>query len=180
MSGVADLDIMADVWNALDSALANGEALGDFKTRVGQLLESQWGGEIPNRLDTIFRTNVQSAYSAGRYAFNNRPDVKSTHPYSRFVANLDERTTTLCRHLHGTVLPSDHPFWASHQPPLHFQCRSDVVAISEEDAQGFGISEKPPEAEPDEGFGNPTIEWLPDVSTRPPELQSIYFQNPSE
>jgi SPP1 gp7 family putative phage head morphogenesis protein len=179
VSDVADLDVVSDVWRAIESAVANGETLEDFKERVGGLLEEAWGEEDPARLETIFRTNVQSAYSAGRWYQNSRPEVRATHPYSKFVAVLDDRTSHICGPkeeggLHGTVLRADDAFWASHQPPLHHQCRSDIVPLTEEEAKEEGIDEEAPDAEPDDGFGTPAEDFEPDLSSRPPELVNLY------
>jgi SPP1 gp7 family putative phage head morphogenesis protein len=175
VSGVTDLDIVSDVWRAIDEAVSNGETLREFQARIGDDLESQWGKENPSRLETIFRTNVQSAYSYGRYIQNNKPEVKSTHPYSRFSAVLDDRTTDECEAADGTVLPTEDPWWADHQPPLHFNCRSDVSALTEDEAKEEGIDEKPPEgADPMPGFGSPFVDPSVDLSTRPPDLAAIF------
>jgi SPP1 gp7 family putative phage head morphogenesis protein len=174
VSGVAELDLVTDVWRAVESAVTNGETLDDFKARIGEDLEQAWGGEIPGRIETIFRTNVQAAYGAGRYHQNNRPEVRATHPFCRFTAVMDSRTSDICEALDGTVLPSDDDFWATHQPPLHFNCRSDVSAITEEEAREAGVDELPPQTEPDEGFGVPITDWKPDLSSRPVELVTLY------
>lgn len=174
VAGVADLDVIADVWQAIDAAVENGETLEDFRDRVGDLLEEEWGGERPGQLETIFRTNVQSAYAAGRAIENDR--AKDTHPYVLYSVIDDARTSDICEGLIGLVLPQGDPFVASHQPPLHHNCRTDLVAITEEDAREMGIDVPPLEgAEPSEGFGgDPLGEWTPDLSSRPAELASIY------
>lgn len=174
VSGVTELDLVTDVWRAIESAIEKGETLDDFKARIGEDLEQAWGGDIPGRLETIFRTNVQSAYAAGRYYQNNRPEVRATHPYSRFTAVLDGRTSDICEALDGTVLPSDDDFWLNHQPPLHFNCRSDVSAITVEEAKELGVDELPPDTQADDGFGFPIADWKPDLSSRPPELVHLY------
>lgn len=174
VSGVADLDLVTDVWRSIEQAVSHGETLEDFRARVASDLEEAWGGEIPGRIETIFRTNVQSAYAAGRYHQNNRPEVRATHPFCRFTAVMDSRTSDICEALDGTVLPSDDDFWATHQPPLHFNCRSDVSAITVEEAKEAGIDDVPPTTEPDDGFGVPIIDWKPDLSTRPVELVTLY------
>lgn len=175
VSGVAELDVLSTVYDSLERAIRDGTPLEDFRSQVAGLLTSEWGGENPSRIETIFRTNVQSAYSAGRYIQNNRPEVRATHPYSKFSAILDGHETDICHDLDGTVLPSDDPFWASHQPPLHFNCRSDVTAISEADAAELGgPDEEAPETEADDGFGGVLEPYEPDLSTRPPDLVSIY------
>lgn len=174
IAGVTELDVVSSVYEAVGRAIEDGTTLEDFRKAVGDLLETEWGGPNPSRLETIFRTNVQSAYSAGRYIQNNRPEVRATHPYSRFSAILDDRTTDICESLDGTVLPSDDPFWSSHQPPLHFNCRSDITAISPEEAAESGIDTEAPPTAADDGFGDVLEPYEPDLTTRPPDLTSIY------
>jgi SPP1 gp7 family putative phage head morphogenesis protein len=175
VSGVAELDLISTVYESIERAVRDGTTLEDFRKDVGGLLESEWGGANPARLETIFRTNVQASYSAGRYIQNNRPEVRATHPYSKFSAILDGHETDICHDLNGTVLRSDDPFWASHQPPLHFNCRSDVTAISEADAAELGgPDEAAPDTEAAEGFGGVLEPYEPDLSTRPTDLVSIY------
>jgi SPP1 gp7 family putative phage head morphogenesis protein len=173
VANVADLDLVSDVWEAIDAAVRNGETLEDFRERVGQKLADAWGGEDPSHLETIFRTNVHSAYSAGRAYQNSR--VKDTHPYLHYSVVDDDRTSEICEDLIGVTLPQDDPFIATHQPPLHYRCRTDVVAVTEEEAREYGIDEVAPDVEPDEGFGgDPLGEFEPDLSTRPAEVASIY------
>lgn len=174
VSDVTDLDLVSEVWRALDSAIENGTGYQDFRAAIGDKLAEEWGGENLSRLETIFRTNIQSAYSAGRYIQNNKPEVRATHPYSKLLVVEDDRTSEICESLDGTCLPSDDPFWASHQPPLHFNCRSDVVALSEEEAREEGIDVHGPDVEADDGFGNPLEPWEPDLQGRPTELSTAY------
>lgn len=174
VSGVADLDLVTDVWEAIDQAVRDGETLEDFRERVGTKLEDAWGGENPWRLETIFRTNVQTAYSAGRQVQN--AAVRSTHPYIRYDVVDDGRTSDICTPLIDVVVKADSDFAAKHHSPLHFNCRTDEVAITEDEAHELGVTgdEDLPEVTPDEGFGAPLEDWEPDLSTRPAELASIY------
>lgn len=57
----------------------------------------------------------------------------------QFLATLDSRTTLVCARWDGTVWAVDDP--AIQKPPLHFNCRSQLVPIV--DWGGLGI--KPPE-----------------------------------
>jgi SPP1 gp7 family putative phage head morphogenesis protein len=180
VSGVADLDVMGQVWEAVSSAVENGDTFEEFYANVSESLSSSWGGEIPGRIETIFRTNVQSAYSAGRWQHNSSDEVRATHPFLRFVAILDGRTTDICEELHGTTLPADDDFWTDHQPPLHHNCRSDVQALTEDEAAELGLTEEAPAVDADEGFGNTSEEFEPDLDSRDPELASIYELKQSE
>lgn len=177
VAGVAQLDLVEDVWSALDRAIANGETLEDFQARVGDRLASAWGSEQPWRLETIYRTVTASAYNAGRYAQMTEPAVKQARPFWRFSDIQDARESDICREAGGTVLPADHSWWNSHYPPLHHQCRSHVVTLSSDEAQDEGVAAHPPAGHSAEGFGAapvsaPNLE--PDLDEYPPELAKAY------
>lgn len=170
VSGVADLDIVTDVWEAIDAAVRNGETLEDFKARVEESLTSAWGGEEPSHLETVFRTNIQTAYSAGRQVQNER--VRETHPFYRYDVVDDERVSDICEGLIGVVIPADQ---ATLFPPLHPNCRTDMVAITAEEAGEAGVDDVGElDVEPEDGFGDPLAAFEPDLSTRPAELVHIY------
>lgn len=62
VAGVAQLDVVTDVWKSIDRALRDGTPLEEWKTEIGPKLEAAWAGSAANppwRLETIFRTNVQ-------------------------------------------------------------------------------------------------------------------------
>ena len=59
----------------------------------------------------------------GRVAFFEESGVVSGYQYS---AILDDRTTDICRGLHGkTFRAGDQPI-----PPMHFNCRSMLIPIT--------------------------------------------------
>jgi SPP1 gp7 family putative phage head morphogenesis protein len=171
VAGAAQADLITEVWNAVDSALVEGTTFADFQAEVGDKLASAWGGEDANRLDTVFRTNIQNAYGAGRYYEQHDPDVKAQRTYLQFSATLDHRVTDTCRALHGTIRPIDDPFWMTRQPPLHFRCRSTTISLTEEEARELGVTETPPTANAMAGFGLPPDQfaatWTPDVTKYP-------------
>ncbi|MBA1302747.1 phage head morphogenesis protein, partial [Pseudomonas carnis] len=77
------LDLLSDIRGALETALQSGQTLKQFIAELQPVLESQgwWGKQVivdsqgvgemvqlgsPRRLKTIYQTNLQSAYMAGR------------------------------------------------------------------------------------------------------------------
>lgn len=159
VSGVAQLDIVTDVWEALDRAIENGDDLDDFKDAVEESLLSAWGEDVDNpahRIETIFRTNLQSAYGAGRHKQMTDPDVLEDHPIWQFDAILDGRTTEVCQACDNTKLPADNPWWKTHNPPLHHKCRSGVITMTKEEAGK--LTKKPPSAKPSDGFGEAPLD----------------------
>jgi SPP1 gp7 family putative phage head morphogenesis protein len=177
VAGVAQADLVTDVWEALDRAIADGETLDDFKARVGDMLEEQWGGAAPARVETIFRTNVNAAYNEGRYAVFSAPAVKEARPFFRFDAIDDDRTDEDCAEANGTVLPQDDGFWDAHVPPLHPNCRCTLVALSDEEAADEGVTPDEPDSEAAEGFGGrPSTEgadWEPDTADYPDAIGAV-------
>ncbi len=182
VAGVAQLDIITQVWEAMERALAEGTPLADFKREIGPQLRRAWArnqaepAHVPSRLETIFRTNAQTAYVAGRITQLRAPAVARVLPYWMFSAVLDLRTSAICQPLHGTVLPAGHPWWRWHTPPLHHRCRSIPIGVS----QAVGDEKRtqvPREVQPAEGFGlDPTqgSGWRPNLGAYPQALVEIF------
>jgi SPP1 gp7 family putative phage head morphogenesis protein len=143
VSGVSQAELVNDAWEEIDRAIADGTTLDDFKQAVGDRLEQAWGGADPARLETVFRTNTQQAYNGGRHEVLSHPEVKKARPFLRFDAVMDSRTSDICDALDGTVRPADDPFWDTHHPPLHFNCRSILTPLSEEEAGDEGVDRAP-------------------------------------
>ena len=180
VAGVAQLDVVLDVFKELETSIAEGKTLAEFKKAMGPKLKKAWGKDRPHRVETIFRTNMQKAYNAGRWKQIRDPDVIRTRPYLMFDAILDSRTSDICRKRNKTVLPADDPYWLHNNPPLHHRCRSSLRAMRKSEANRFGINKRPPIADdPGKGFGqapeaDPPNE--PDPAKYPDDLFEIYAQ----
>lgn len=175
VAGATELDLVTQVWRAIDRAIAQGTDFRAFRDAVGSALARDWGGAAPGRLETVFRNNMQLAYAAGRYAQMTEPDIIADRPYWRFEAILDSRTTPICRPLDGMTLLASDPYWKSHYPPLHHQCRSGVTTLSEEQARGAHTAVPASDA-PQTGWGAfPDLtEWSLDLADYPPQLRAAY------
>ncbi len=152
---VTRLDILQDIRNAVETAISEGKTLRWFTKELTPVLQSKgwWGkqehvdqgtGEIsevqlgsPWRLQTIYRTNLQTAYMAGRYA-EQMANVDD-RPYWMYVAILDSRTRPSHRAMNGKVFRYDDPFWQSFYPPNGWGCRCRVVALSHDEIIVRGI-----------------------------------------
>lgn len=183
VSNVAQLDLVNQAWAAMEKALADGTSFDDFKKTIGEDLRKAWAGSVDDpawRLETIFRTNLQNAYSAGRYQQARHPDVIADRPVWMFDAILDGRETPICRKCDGTKLPADHPWWKDHVPPLHFNCRSGFITLTEKQAGKITLS--PPAEKPLEGFGltPATDEWAPDLKQYPKPLAKTFAKKQKE
>lgn len=144
----AGLDVANDIYQAVIKAAETGQTEINFGHELRPVLENKgwWGkkdvpnpdtGEMqtatlgtPYRLKTIYLTNLQSAYMAGRYA--EMVAAKDTHPYWQYVAINDKRTRETHRKLHGRVYSADDAVWGSLYPPLDYRCRCRVRPLSRE------------------------------------------------
>lgn len=148
VAGVTKLDVLQDIRGELDKLLKNGGTLQEFKNNLIPTLKEKgwWGkghivdeatGEVvgkrlnPRRLETIFRTNMQSAYMAGRY----REQLASAdaRPWWEYVAVLDSRTRPRHAALSGQIFRFDDAFWQSFYPPNGWNCRCRVRTRSARD-----------------------------------------------
>jgi SPP1 gp7 family putative phage head morphogenesis protein len=179
VAGVAQADVVMDVWDAIDSAIEAGDSFDDFQAAIGDQLDAAWGRDQPGRLETIFRTNVNSAYNAGRQAIFSSPAVKEARPYLRYDAIDDDRTDEDCEDADGTVKEQDDGWWLTHTPPLHPNCRCSFVALSPEEAREEGIDDAGDGgAGGDDGFGGPadddgTPDWQPDLGDYPSAIADV-------
>ena len=143
------LDILQDIRGAVQKALDEGITFEQFRKELEPRLKAKgWWGRVmvgdetgaqeiqlgsPWRLQTIYRTNTQTAYMTGRYrSFVENIDNR---PFWQYVAVLDSRTRPAHRALDGQVFRYDDPFWETHYPPNGWGCRCRVRALSEIDVR---------------------------------------------
>lgn len=108
----------------------DGKGLKDFLalTKTDILNKIGMGPNQGWYWETVYRTNVQTAYNVGRaMGFEEDPPIAL-----EFVGIDDARQTDTCSSLSGVIRPYDDPFWEGHTPPLHFNCRSTLRGIYDE------------------------------------------------
>ncbi|WP_130472360.1 phage minor head protein [Candidatus Magnetaquicoccus inordinatus] len=147
------LDLLTDIHQALNSARQEGRTERMFAKDLTPILQAKgWWGEkwvahpdggeqlvelgSPLRLETIFRTNMQTAYMAGRY--KQMLENAQSRPYWMYVAVMDSRTRKSHATLNGRIFRYDDPVWAHIYPPNGFRCRCRVRALSESAMQRGG------------------------------------------
>jgi hypothetical protein len=155
------LDLLADIQNALGDALANGKTFQQFKKELTPVLQKQgwWGtqemedpvtGELrtvqlgsPRRLKVIYDTNMRTARAAGQW--DRIKAREKTHPYLIYELGPSERHRVQHEQWAGKILPVDDPFWSSHFPPNGWGCKCHVRAMTAREAErNGGPSESPP------------------------------------
>ncbi len=158
-----DVDLLKQVRDSLESALANGESFTEWKKGIVPIMKSAgwWGRKVledpttnksdlyflgsASRLDTIFRTNMQTAYAAGQW--QKIWEQSTIAPYLMYDAIDDLRTRAAHREWDKTILPVNSTWWKTHYPPNGWNCRCGVIQLDESDLKAMGLKEtaKPPD-----------------------------------
>lgn len=111
---------------------------------------------------TVYRTNVATAYSAGRQHEARFMRDAGLLAALRFSATLDSDVRPNHRAAHGLVADVDDPVWDQLSPPLGYNCRCAIFPVDAADippqsldaAGRLKLAAVPPGAGPDQqGFG---------------------------
>jgi SPP1 gp7 family putative phage head morphogenesis protein len=143
---LAKLEVLADIRDAVQAALDGGKTERWFRAHLESALREKgwWGPRVEvdpdtlearivqqgsrRRLQTIYRTNLQSAYMAGRHAQALEQSARA--PYAQYLAVRDSRTRPAHAALHGKVFRLDSPEWAVVSPPNGYNCRCRARYLS--------------------------------------------------
>jgi SPP1 gp7 family putative phage head morphogenesis protein len=125
------MDVLQTIRDEMQKVFDEGITLDQFRKDLEPRLKALgwWGKTMvadetgaasvqlgsPWRLATIYNTNFQTGYSAGRW--KTFMDNSADRPYGMYVAVLDSVTRPAHRALHGKVFPLDDPFWTYFGPP---------------------------------------------------------------
>jgi len=146
----------------IQKALADFAARGEDVPSVRKQL-SEVGNFSASYAETVFRTNLSTAFTAGRMKQMQDPDVQAVTPAFEFskIGDGDERPNHAAAG--GTIAAVTHPIWDLLSPPLGFNCRHDLRTVDRYELSDRGLLVKgtivkpyfPPsisKAGPDKGF----------------------------
>jgi SPP1 gp7 family putative phage head morphogenesis protein len=135
---MADIDLLRDVHESLQQALQDGMRFQDWADMLRPTLQAKgwWGRKAvrdpvtgativtelgsARRLETIFRTNMQSAYAVGQWQQIKAQQTDA--PYLMYDAVDDFRTRAQHAAWDNKVLPVSSQWWDTHSPPNGYNC----------------------------------------------------------
>lgn len=114
-------------------ALAGTIAVGQGREYARELMQliAPWTRAYA---DTVYRTNVATAYSDGMFEFAADPEVRDAVAGFIFSATNDSNTRPNHAAADGLRARADDPIWLSLRPPLGFQCRCRLVVLTRAEA----------------------------------------------
>lgn len=150
IAGLASLEQIQAVVDSFATVLSGEKSTDEW---VRWALEQGWGLP-PARLETIIRTNLQTAYSAGHWI--GFEEHKDRRPYLMWSAINDSRVRPAHLAMDGYIAPVDDPIWQVWHPPAGYNCRCSQISLTEKQARDRGYGKQVrPDVEPDPGFGGP-------------------------
>ena len=164
----------------LEKSLTEGGTFKQFAQRIDE------GGatfgisaDDPAYLNMVFRTNVQSAYGAGRYRAMTDPDVMDERPYSELRTAGDGRVREEHEAGEGTVTLIGSPAFRLCSCPLGFSCRCCQVTLTRDELAGRHVIEDvadlPAGFKPTPGFEGPPVAK---INALTPKLAPVLQQKP--
>lgn len=136
-AGLATDALREEAYRGILAALEEGSTLRDFaaELRSGERSLGVTPAD-PSYIETVFRTNVASAYGAGRLQQMQTPEVMAARPFVQLRAIIDRkpdgswRTTEICRYLNGLTFDRrTDPGYVRFLPPNHYNCRTNSVLL---------------------------------------------------
>ena len=166
VSGVYKEDVLRGFRDEIDTALREGatqqKTIKRFRDILGGASHRQLG---EFHLETVFRTNMQTAYGVGRR--RGMEAVTDAFPFWEYRTVGDDRVRPSHAALNGIILPADNSFWQTHYCPLDFNCRCAVLPT---DDIPDGYDPKNPSGELDE-YGEPVVQLSYDDAGAPAKAE---------
>jgi SPP1 gp7 family putative phage head morphogenesis protein len=118
ISGVTNQELLDAIQEKLAISMRDGTSYKDFAAQAREMVAVLgYTGDSPIRLQTIFRTNMFSAYSMAQ--LEQVEAVKDRFPLWQYVAVNDAKTRPMHRELNGKIFrQGEGPF-----PPIDYNCR---------------------------------------------------------
>lgn len=150
VSGLESQATVKAVIDSLNKAEEAGTNFNQWRNDIDEILDSEDIEKLrPGQLETVFRTNLQTAYNAaGERLVNDVDPSGELYPAYQFL-NGDPQST-ICIPRDGKVFPRSDK---SNIPPLHFNCKSYIIWLSKfEDVTTAPESTREQLPPPDKGF----------------------------
>ncbi|WP_170563127.1 phage head morphogenesis protein [Ruegeria atlantica] len=155
-------DLLRDIRDAVNRAIAEGQTLEQFRAELQPLLKRKgwWGrkvmtdtltGEVrevqlgsARRLRVIFDTNMRTSYAAGRWVRIQR--TKKALPYLQYIQMERINKRKSHKPFHGLVIHVDNLFWVTNFPPNGYFCGCTTIQLSAAavDRRGLTVTTDPP------------------------------------
>lgn len=160
--GASDAIIKQRLTDLLGKSIAEGGLAKDFVNAADPLLEN------PSYWSLVYDMTVKRAFSNGHISEAFFGPFADSYVAWQFVgqepAEEPDCPGGICSEMYELAFDKDDPEARRRMPPMiHFGCRHRVRYLTQEEADGIGITDAAEMPEPAEGFGEDKIDALPDA-----------------
>lgn len=141
VAGAAKAELLADLRAAVDKSIATGTTLEEFRRDFDGLVERHgwtYRGGRAWRTEVIYKTNLRTAYAAGRFQQMTQPDVLADRPFWEYRHGDSRNPRKEHVAWDGKVIPAADPWWKTHYPPCGWGCNCKAFALSADDLADMG------------------------------------------
>ncbi|MCT6700912.1 phage head morphogenesis protein [Rheinheimera sp. 4Y26] len=142
VAGAMKSDLLADLRQAVDAAIAEGRSLKWFQSEFKNIVKrTGWehNGDAAWRARVIYDTNMRQAYNAGRYQQLQQFEFwRYVHGDSRYPRPDHQKH-------HNLVLPKTAAFWQIWFPQNGWGCKCKVIGETKQsiERKGLKVSNEP-------------------------------------
>lgn len=164
ITGVLQEEVLAKAKLVLLDAVRRGLPLADINTQLDAVLrdflpQHDSAGRavnLPQRIETIARTNVSDAINAARTVVFSDPENSDSLMGLQYSAILDNRVRPNHAAWDGVIKPVDFWIETKREPPCGFNCRCILVPVAVQDDATITLDSELPKGQewniPDPGF----------------------------
>lgn len=131
ITGIEDMDVLQAVRDEI-AKLPAGDDWNKIKKEIAAKI-SPWfdSAAAEKRAHLLLSHHGFAAYSATQARIMD--GMADIFPYRQYLSTGDKNVRASHAALDGIILPADHPFWQKHTPPWEWNCRCQVVELTQED-----------------------------------------------
>lgn len=131
IAGIEDMDAVQAVRDRLAMLPAGGD-WNKVKREIAEEISPWFTPEgAAARSELLMRHHAFSAYSATQARIMD--EMIDVFPFRQYLSTKDGKVRASHAALHEIILPANHDFWTYHTPPWEWNCRCQVVELTEED-----------------------------------------------
>jgi hypothetical protein len=131
ITGIEDMDVVQAVRDEI-AKLPAGADWDAVKREVMAKISPWFTPEgAAARAQTIMSHHAFAAYSATQARIMD--EMIDVFPFRQYLSTKDGKVRASHAALNEIILPADHQFWTYHTPPWEWNCRCQVVELTEED-----------------------------------------------
>lgn len=131
ITGIEDHDVLKGVRDEI-AKIPAGADWDEVKVEVMAKISPWFTPEAAAaRAQLLLSHHAFAAYSATQARIMD--EMADVFPFRQYLSTKDGKVRASHRALHEIILPANHPFWQKHTPPWEWNCRCQVVEMTEEE-----------------------------------------------